>query len=83
MSEYRAVNSPLKFLVLDLVDERGDLTYHQLAEATGMPQTYAADRLLKYAHKGLLHRDREGSAGLSTYTLSRHGRDRLQWFRRQ
>lgn len=83
VSEYNGVRSPLKFCVLDLADRRQGLTYLQLADETGMPETYAADRLTKYARKGLLQREREGEAGISIFTLSRRGHRRLLWFRRR
>lgn len=83
IGEYLEVKSSLKFYVLDLVDSRGDLTYKTLAGESGMPSAYAADRLVKYAQKGLLKRDRQKPGSLSTFELTDHGRDRLAWFRRQ
>lgn len=81
--EYHGVRSPLKYLVLDLIEARDVLTYSALAEETGMPESYAADKLVKYARQGLLERDREGEGGLSRFRLTPHGRDRLFYFRRQ
>lgn len=81
--EYERVRSPLKYLVLDLADEYAELTYLDLAEETGMPSAYAADKLVRYARKGLLERNREGEGGRSHFRLTPHGRDRLRWFRRQ
>jgi hypothetical protein len=80
---YLNVNAPVKFYVLDLIDRRQELTYADLAEETGMPSEYAADRLVKYARKGLLKRSREGDGGISTFTMTRRGADRLAHFRRQ
>lgn len=82
-AEYMAVRSPLKYFVLDLVDERGELTYRNLAEETGMPNSYAANRLMRYAQRGLLHRSREHANAISRFTLTDHGISRLRWFRRQ
>lgn len=83
IAEYLDVRSSLKYYVLDLVDSRGDLTYKTLAEESGMPQAYAADRLVRYAQNGLLERDQERPGSLSTFTLTQHGHERLAWFRRQ
>lgn len=82
-SQYRGVNSPLKYFVLDLVDTEGEITYKTLMEETGMPKSYAADRLVKYARRGLLSRSRDTPAAISTYRLTQHGYERLRWFRRQ
>lgn len=82
ISKYESVRSPLKFYVLDLVDSLGEVTYTQLAEESGMPRDYAADRLVKYAKKGLLTRERDGPGQESTFRLSSHGADRLLWFHR-
>lgn len=82
-SEFMGVKSSLKFYVLNMVDSRQDLTYKTLADESGMPTSYAADRLVKYAQKGLLSRDRESPGSLSTFELTKHGRERLAWFRRQ
>lgn len=83
MSTYEQVKSSVKYLVLDLTAEHGQMDYQTLAAETGMPTEYAADRLVRYAKAGLLARDREGKGGLSTFTLTDHGRTRLRYFERQ
>lgn len=69
-------------MVLDVVADRGSMDYRRLASITGMPEEYAAERLTRYARRGLLTRDRDGDGGLSTFELSPKGRERLRFFRR-
>lgn len=81
VSRYLRANSPLKFYVLELCEERGDLDYHDLADDLGMPPHYAADRLVGYARAGLLDRTRAHGSARSFFRLTPRGRDRLAHFR--
>lgn len=78
---YDRVNSPVKFYILELCDSLGRVDLHDVAEGCGMPESYAASRLVRYARKGLLYRESGDPPGRSTFHLTVHGQDRLAYFR--
>lgn len=81
VTRYVAVRSPLKYCVLEFAERNPGFDYEALAAHLDMPDDYAHDRLLKYAYRGLLERDRGRPGERSTYRLDERGRERLAAFR--
>lgn len=82
VTPYQQASSPVKFYILDFVAKRGNTTYDELADHTGMPSNYAAGYLARYARAGLLRRERDGPGGRSLFSLAKLGESRLAYFRR-
>jgi len=57
---FKILSEPARLMLLDLLHVRGELTVHDLVEATGFSQPNVSKHLLQMAREGILERRQEG-----------------------
>lgn len=72
----------IKIETLDLIENMGEATTHEVAELTGRRYEAASMAMLQYHRYGLLHR-RKLERGAYSYSITERGIERLEWLKRE